>query len=78
MLTATTTAPRYVDGAGSHVTRNVPSKRIKAAHRSYGGGMSLRTFARRISKSASGLSGFPEPDGVMMVAAKAWLAGKGL
>lgn len=74
---ATSTAPRYVAGAGSHVKRNVPGKRIKAAHRKYGAGAPLRVFARQCAKPA--LPGFPTaPAGVVNAAAKAWLTGKGL
>ena len=40
----TSTAPRYVAGAGSHVKRNVPGKRIKAAHRKYGAGAAARVI----------------------------------
>lgn len=73
----TPTAPRYVAGAGSHVKRNVPGKRIKALHRKYGAGSSLKAFARQCAKPS--LGGFPgAPDGASCAAAKAWLAGKGL
>ena len=93
-VTAPTTNPiaapaitlRYVEGAGHHVKRNVPSKRIKAAHRKYGAGVSLRTFARAYAKPAryrtdtlAWQASYTLIDHVAtMDAAKAWLARKGL
>lgn len=71
------TAPvRFIDGAGAHVRRFTPSKRIKSAHRKYGAGSTLTEFARQCTKPA--LPGFPTaPDGVASAAAIAWLKNKG-
>lgn len=65
-----------VAGAGSHVRKFTPSKRLKAAHRKYGGTSTLTAFAR--SEATPKLAGFPTaPDGAAMQAAIAWLKNKG-
>lgn len=69
LLTPTTIQIRHVDGAGRHINRNVPGKRVKAAHRKIAPArMPLKAFAKSLAKSAT--------DGPDKRAAIAWLNGK--
>lgn len=69
-------SPRYIDGAGSHIKKFSPMKRIKALHRKYGAGTSLKAFARLAAVKK--LPGWPGlPDGAPgNAAAVAWLDNK--
>ena len=74
------TAPvRFIDGAGSHVRKFTPSKRIKAEHHVYlgsGGSLSLRSFARAVAKKPPAAESFAGA-GDLNRAAIAWLKNKG-
>lgn len=64
-------------GAGPHIRKRIPSKRIKAAHRrerKAGSLLSLRKFARLVAGAFAGASAGSENK----LAAQKWLAAKEL
>ena len=76
MLEYITAPVRFIDGAGHHVRKFSPSKRLKAAHRIVSDKVSLKAYARAMAKPKKERGIAMVPMSVTAEAATAWLKNK--